>query len=71
MADDDVISPLDLSDDVTMTFRFCSSNTIRVKTDNNKKEEKEERERVQDPVQVRETELNTFLFTAVQLVRCK
>lgn len=44
------------SDDVTMTFRFCSSNTIRVRLTRRKKD----RERVQGP----ETELNTFLFSA-------
>jgi hypothetical protein len=54
-----IVMGIDLSDDVTMTFRFCSSNTIRVRQEG--RERREERERVQGP----ETELNTFLFTAV------
>jgi hypothetical protein len=53
---------IDLSDDVTMTFRFCSSNTIRVRQTRRKKKK---RERVQGP----ETELNTFLFTAVATIK--
>ena len=40
----DVISFLDLSDDVTMTFRFCSSNTIRVRQTDKKRKKGRERE---------------------------